>query len=142
MKELVELWVLHESGTCLFHYSLEDKVDPVLFGGFFSAINQYSSSMTKSSANIQDITMGNFLLVNYVLPEYGLFFVGRCKKTNHRKSIRKTLIYISKLFLDLYPEDMIKNWNGNTSKFENFNESIQDFFNNDQLILERMRTIF
>lgn len=142
MKELVELWVLHESGTCLFHYSLEDKVDPVLFGGFFSAINQYSSSMTKSGSVIQDITMGNFILVNYVLPDYGLFFVGRCKKTKHRKSIRKTLIYISKLFQDIYPIEDIKAWNGNTTIFEDFNQSIREFFNNDQQILERMQSIF
>lgn len=142
MKELLELWILHESGTCLFHYSLENKVDPVLFGGFFTAINQLSASMSKTGAKIQDISTGNFLLMNFLLPEYHVSLVGRCKKTKHRKSVIKTLEHIAELFQEKYEAIEVAEWDGNLVRFEKFQPIVEKYFNSDELTAERLRNIF
>ncbi len=142
MKNLIELWIINESGTLLFHYSLEKKVDPVLFGGFFAAINQYSATMSKSGEKIQEINMGNFILVNYPVPDYGISVVARCKKTKHSQSTRKTLEFIAEMFQEKYTQHEIVSWNGNLTKFDTFFKDVECFFNNEILMAQRMQSIF
>jgi len=45
LVNLRQIWILQESGTCLFHQKYEDSIsDENLISGFFSAVNSFVGS--------------------------------------------------------------------------------------------------
>jgi len=140
MKELDEVWILYESGACLFNYAIDTKMDPVLFAGFFTAINQFGQEYAKNS--IDDITMGGNLLMTQTLPEYRVSMVGRTTDIKNRKSLKKTLSEISTIFKSHFSPGDIESWDGDLGKFKGFLEFITGYFTQKEQILEKFQSIF
>jgi hypothetical protein len=140
MQELTELWILQSSGTCIFHHTKENKVDPYLFAGFFTAINQIGQHYSKS--NIDGIIMSNYLLMSDFDDEYGLTFVARCKNTNKRKALKKTILHLKDQFKNVYNKEEVANWNGNLNHFEKFGEVMHLYFHDAADLTESLKSIF
>lgn len=140
MEELDELWILHESGVCLYNYAVEKKMDPALFGSFFTAINQFGKECASNS--IDDIAMGNNFLSSLQMPDYHITLVGRSTKTKKHKAMQKMLEKIATIFRTQYSPKEIIEFNGNLDKFENLTALIDYFFNKKEQIVEELKAIF
>ena len=56
MMALDDLWILNESGTCMFNRSRSNDFNPFIFSGFFAAITQMGKKCAKKKKNeINDI---------------------------------------------------------------------------------------
>ena len=56
MRDIKEIWIFDMKGIELFSYAPETEVDPLLFGGFLSALQSFSKELT--SKFLSSITMG------------------------------------------------------------------------------------
>ena len=140
MLELDEIWLLHESGICLFNYAVDYRMDPTLFGSFFTAINQFGQECAHNS--IDDITMGENFVLSHKMPDYPLKIVGRSTKTKKRKEMKKMLQNIGEIFRSQYsPEDIIQ-FDGRIDKFDNFKLLVENFFNKQAQLVENFKAIF
>ena len=63
MGDIDEFWVINEGGLCLYTISVENEsnLDPGLFGGFVTAIDQFGENL--SNDRIQKLNFGKNLIV-------------------------------------------------------------------------------
>lgn len=140
MDELDELWILNESGACMFNYAVNSKMDPLLFGSFFTAINQFGKQCSDTA--IDDITMGQNFLMSLYLPDYRTTIVARSTHTKKRKNMKKMLKEISIQFITHFSPPQITDWDGNLGIFDTFEQYVKDFFNRSEKIVKNMQLIF
>ena len=140
MEKLVELWILRESGVCMFHHTTDENVDPNLFGSFFTAIKQLGQRC--SNAEIDGIMMQDSLLMSVNNKEYGISIVGRTQHRSMRKNMKKILHEIGQNFVNEFPGDSIKKFNGNIDQFESFEVILKPYMHFDEILIEHMKGIF
>ena len=140
MNELDELWILNESGACMFNYAVNSKMDPLLFGSFFTAINQFGKQCSDTA--IDDITMGQNFLMSVFLPDYHTTIVGRSTHTKKRKNMKKMLKEISVKFITHFSTQQITQWDGNLEIFDDFGTYIEEFFKRSEKLVENLKAIF
>ncbi|WP_371806194.1 hypothetical protein [Candidatus Lokiarchaeum ossiferum] len=140
MDELDELWILNESGACMFNYAVDSKMDPLLFGSFFTAINQFGKQCSDTA--IDDITMGKNFLMSMFLPDYHTTIVARSTHTKKRKNMKKMLKEISIQFIQHFQPYQIIDWDGNLDLFEDFEQFIVSYFNRSEKMVQNMKMIF
>jgi hypothetical protein len=126
MREISELWIVNDSGLCLFHDSPELELDPFLFSGFITAINNISIS--KTTYEISDIEMKNHWLLFIRDTKTDLLFIARSKDLNNKKRIMSVLQQIHERFFKQFPPEMIEHWNGDLSVFKPFKQDLEGFF--------------
>ena len=127
MGDIDEFWVINEGGLCLYNISVENEpnLDPGLFGGFVTAIDQFGENL--SNDRIQKLNLGKNLIVFKKNLKNNLLFVGLTVKSGEKK-LRKVLYEIESKFLDKYSDELILNWDGDLSVFEDFYEEIKRLF--------------
>ena len=126
MREISELWIVNEAGLCLFHDSPELNLDPLLFSGVITAINQIS--LSKTTHRISDIKMGNHWLIFTQNPVTALLFIARSLDINNKKWIMIRLQQIHDRFFKRFSLKSITDWNGDLSIFKPFKEDLEEFF--------------
>jgi len=123
MREIDEIWVINGYGITLFNYS-KDKVDPALFGGFITAIQNFITEL--GDQKIESITMGTSQLT-LLKAKFDLAFVARSDKKIKKKNIEKHLKTVMNKFFELH-ENNVENWDGETDKFLGFKDVIEYIF--------------
>ncbi|NHI94164.1 MAG: hypothetical protein EAX96_16860 [Candidatus Lokiarchaeota archaeon] len=123
MREIEEIWIINESGITLFNFS-KDELDPTLFGGFISAIQNFIKEI--GNQKIESIIMGSSQLT-LLKSKYDLIFVARSDKKIKKKNIEKHLNTVVKSFFELY-EDEVKDWDCDSTKFDDFKDVIEYIF--------------
>lgn len=124
MRVINEIWIIDPSGITLFNMSKEENIDAVLFGGFFSAIQNFISNLGEKE--LKSLVLGNSQLMVYQ-GDRDFLFISRSDLKSKEKKIIKYLKLIESKFFELYGEK-IKNWDGEVSIFNNFGEIIKEIF--------------
>ncbi len=124
MRVINEIWIIDPSGITLFNMSKEENIDAVLFGGFFSAIQNFISNLGEKE--LKSLVLGNSQLMVYQ-GDRDFLFISRSDLKSKEKKIIKYLKLIESKFFELYGEK-IKNWDGEVSIFNNFGEIIEEIF--------------
>ena len=86
--------------------------------------------------------MSNFLLMSNFDDDYGLTFVARCKNTNKRKGLKKTITHLQNQFKANYYKEEVANWDGNLNHFEKFEEFMHLYFHDAANLTESLKSIF
>ena len=124
MRMIEEIWIVHPSGITLFNLTKGDKIDPVLFGGFFSALNSFIQQLGEKK--LKTIIMGDSKLT--IFQGYkGILFISRSKKGIKNKLIISNLKFVEDMFKKEF-QDIIDTWNGDTNIFSNFGDMIKEIF--------------
>src|SRR5271157_2027398 len=127
MRDIAELWIIDESGCCIFNYAPVQSLDPNLFAGFMIALSQFGQSIAQAS--IQSLKLGRNLFVFTKIPSTNLLVVGRAEqKTADETRISQVLKDIYARFLEKFPPETMKEWCGDIKQFEPFKEDIEKFF--------------
>ncbi|MFX1299078.1 MAG: tetratricopeptide repeat protein [Promethearchaeota archaeon] len=122
VKEVKEFWIFTLEGRQLYAHAPETNFNPELFGGFLSAMQNFS--MELASKNLKSITIG---LDQYVIfkEEKPFYVLGRasCKTSLYNIEIILKLIYDN--FWEIYQKILTEN-DIETSRFSNFFEKFKE----------------
>ncbi len=127
MVSLHEIWIYNKAGICLYNYSIEKHIDPSLFTGFLTAMNQFGQSIMDRS--IQQFKFGEHLIFLEDIPEYELSIVARALVMKNEAKLKRNVKKITKIFKKLYSPAQIKAWDNDISFFEPLTGKIRGLFN-------------
>lgn len=121
-KLLQDIWILADSGIVLFHRVFDEKVDATLFGGLLSALNSFAEEISRGS--LSNFEMGNKRFS--ILKKKNYLFISNASKKLNPKKVNQELEKMMNKFFDVYPEEVLNNWNGDTSLFNSFEKQIDE----------------
>lgn len=121
-KLLQDIWILDDSGIVLFHRVFDDTIDATLFGGMLMAINSFAEELTKGG--LSNFELANKLFI--LLKKENYLFIANASKKYNSKKLKQELEKLMGKFFELYPKDLLKNWNGDTSLFNGFEKEVKE----------------
>lgn len=126
-KVLRDLWILTASGTTVYSRVIDPRVNPQLFGALMSALNTFAEKLTNEG-------MTNFELSNIrfsIVKQNKFLFVASSSNKIKAKKVFNEIRTISTKFFELYPEEMLENWDSNIDLFDNFLDAIKNSLENE-----------
>ena len=135
MEKIDEVYIIEDSGVCLFNHSIgkegKTTVDETLFSGFLSSIQTFLETISKGE-KIKRIELGGSKLLISSLEEYHIFIVLRSSGKIKEKYLKKKIEEIQKQFIINYGsylvEHQVKKLPYNTQEFQGFHEVLKDIF--------------
>jgi hypothetical protein len=124
MRVVNEIWIITSSGITLFNLSKDEKIDPLLFGGFFSAIQSFAQTLGEST--LKTLVIGNAKLTVYQ-GKKGFLFVSRSPQKIKDDSIIDYLKLVETKFFEQY-EMILDKPIQDTNIFKNFGDVIHEIF--------------
>jgi len=121
-KVLQDIWILSEAGIVVFHRHFEEKMDEQLFGGLLSALYMFSEEIGRGGISNFELSDKRFFLQK----KNNFLFVINASKDAKSKKVIEGLETLVNNFFELYPENVLKNWNGDIRLFSNFEEKINE----------------
>ncbi|MFX0058616.1 MAG: hypothetical protein ACFE85_06130 [Candidatus Hodarchaeota archaeon] len=121
VKVLQDIWILTENGIVLFHRVFNEKVDDQLFGGLMAALNSFAEELVKTG-------LSNFELQNKrytIIKKNNILFIANSSKNVKEKKVAEELNTIIARFFELYPLEILKNWDHDVSIFSDFEKEIK-----------------
>ncbi len=140
MEKISEIWIIDEDGKPLFNKSIDSKVDPLLFGGFLSAIQQFVQSSFQGS-KIEKLYFGESKISFLHLKEHQIYVVVRSHKKKKDKEIGGALQKIGELFVSTFKDKLGKAITSVT-EFQSFTKILEDHLKKEEQLLGRMKSWF
>ena len=135
MKLLRDIWILADSGIVLYHRVFDTRIDVNLFGAMLTALNSFAEAWTETGISNFELADTRFT----VIKESNYLFIASTDKKHSLKKIKIELENLKERFFGFYPEDLLLNWNGDTSIFFSFENRIEDSL---ELMVEKMEQAF
>lgn len=117
-----DFWVYTTSGLELFSHAPEVKFDPVLLGGFLTAMQSFT--MEISQTELQSLVIGGSIYSFYSESEQNFYILGRTKPNIPPPTIERALQKIHGAFASEFSKDLEK-FSGNTIAFRRFSEILK-----------------
>ena len=116
LQYIDDFWILKDSGLVLYHHLPYDEVDKNLFGAITIALNSYADILSKGGLSSFQFITKMFTFIK----KRGVIFVAKSSVKAKEKYVKEELNQIAQKFFRRYPDNFIKDWNGNTSAFSDF----------------------
>ena len=114
--------MLTSTGVTLYSRVMDkEKLNPQLFGALMSALNTFAEKL--SNGGISNFEMRNMRFV--VVRRRDFLFVGTALNKIKEKKVVEELKVISDKFFDVYPSDVLLNWDGDINIFSDFGHFIE-----------------
>lgn len=123
MRDINEIWIIKPGGITLFNMS-KDSIDPVLIGGFFSAIQTFVEQIGEKE--LRTLQLGDSKITIYHGRD-GYLFISRSEKKSKDKKIMESLRMVEIKFFEQY-SDALTRYSIDVNIFRNFGEIIEDIF--------------
>lgn len=121
-SNIQDLWIMQDGGAVLFKHTQSDRVDSQLFGGFMSAINSIAATFSKEGLN--NFELGDLRF--YLMRQDGLLFVANTNKNVKPQKVEKDIKENITKFVKKYPREVLHNWNGDLTFFNDFKNEIEE----------------
>ena len=122
-KILQDIWIFTDTGISIFNRVYDpSQFNDQRFAMLLSAINSFAIHISKGG-------ISNFELKNKkytIVEKHNFLFIGNTDPKIKNKKVIDELEDIADKFFKIYPKDVLKNWNGDLSLFEDFEEHIQN----------------
>jgi hypothetical protein len=126
MIELTEnLWIILDTGLVIFTYLEEESVNPDLFGGLISVLDNFAESILKGGLEFFEIDPN---IYGVIKKHHLIFLASSSQKLNIIDLISEVEI-ITRKFFTLYPSDIKEKWDGNRDYFNSFKSEINSLRN-------------
>ncbi|MDD1778509.1 MAG: hypothetical protein LUQ65_10110 [Candidatus Helarchaeota archaeon] len=123
MRVINEIWIINSSGITLFNISKDEKIDPLLFGGFFSAIQSFIKNLGETE--LKTLVIGASKITVYQ-GRQGVLFVSRSPNKTKDADIIESLKLVESKFFENYIGELDRIVD--TSRFDNFGTVIEQIF--------------
>ena len=121
MLELTEnLWIILDTGIVLFTDLEEEKVNPDLFGGLISVLDNFAEVTLKGGLEFFEIDPN---IYGVIKKHHLLFLASSSQKINIIDLLSEIEIIVRKFFT-LYSSDIRNKWDGNRDYFDSFKSEI------------------
>ena len=115
--------MLTSTGVTLYSRVMDkEKLNPQLFGALMSALNTFAEKL--SNGGISNFEMRNMRFI--IVRRRDFLFVGTALNKIKEKKVVEELKTISDKFFDVYPSDVLLNWDGDINIFSNFGQFIEN----------------
>ncbi len=123
MIGIKEIWIFDIKGIELFSYAPYTEVDPLLFGGFLSALQNFSKELT--SKFLDSITMGLDQYIFFRKEDFPIFILGRTSIKGSLNNIEKNLKILYEEFWNQY-QSVLQDFDGEVTRFREFNKIFEN----------------
>jgi len=125
MKMISKIFILAPGGLLCYYKCLTGKnvIEEDLIGGFLTAISNFAKEL--KGGEIRNINFRNFNFIYSYDTEFGYMFVIVIDIEDLEEEGRVKLEFMKSEFIKRYKQ-FLKDWNGNTSIFEQFDEFVGD----------------
>lgn len=137
VKNIQDLWIVTKGGQLLFKRVFDESVNSVLFSGFMSAINAFTSQMTKDHNSLSNFELGDKKF--FISSTDALMFICNADPKVKSKHITKNLQEVVNLFSSAYSNEIIENWDGESSFFISFESQITNYIESP---MDKMKNSF
>ncbi|MHA1129739.1 MAG: hypothetical protein ACTSRC_12560 [Candidatus Helarchaeota archaeon] len=124
MRVIDEIWIIKPGGLTVFNLSKEENVDPLLMGGFFSAIQTLATQIGEKE--LKTLLFGNSKITIYQ-GQKGYLFISRSSKKVNDKLIDKSLKLVETSFFEKYGKNL-EAFHSNSNLFDDFEAVIEEIF--------------
>jgi hypothetical protein len=132
MEKISEIWIINQNGTPLFNRSSDTKVDPSLFGGFLSAIQEFIR-ISFHGTKLDTLSLGTIKLFFLPVENYNIFIVVRCDKKVNDKDMKKNIEKIRDIFISKF-QSILEKPLMNVEEFQSFNEDLNNLLGPSKLL--------
>ena len=122
VKLIQDIWILAESGVVVFHRVYDEHLDAQLFGGLMSALNSFAEKLSKGGLTNFELNSKRFS----VIKRKTFLFIANSSKTFKIKKVVQELESIANRFFEIYPEDVLFNFDGDIKRFLDFEKEIEN----------------
>ena len=122
IDDVREVWIFMNMGTQIFSHAPETSVDPQLFGGFLSALTNFSKELTSNYLNGMQI--GNDRYTFFREEDKPIFILSRSNLTTSMDFIEKILSKIYNEFWIQYSA-FLEDFDDEISRFSNFEDILE-----------------
>ncbi|MFX1452284.1 MAG: hypothetical protein ACFFCM_15710 [Promethearchaeota archaeon] len=128
MDKITEVWIIENSGVCLFNHSIESSIDEILFSGFLSGIRTFLEEIGEKK--LEKLELGNSKLIFYNLDQFRLFVVLKSPKKTKDKYLEKKIEEVQKRFINLFGNQLLEHQKKglpyNIDNFKDFRKELED----------------
>jgi len=121
-KIIQDIWILNDAGAVLYHRVFERSLDEQLIGALMSALNLLAEELEKGGLSNFEIKDKKYTIIK----QHGISFIVNSSKKTKEKKVQEQLKSIANKFFNLYPKEMLNNWDNDLSVFEDFEKHIKD----------------
>jgi len=121
-KVIQDIWVLNEAGAVLYHRVFEKNLDKQLIGALMSALNLLAEELEKGGLSNFELKEKKYT----IMKQHGISFIVNSSKKIKEKKVQEELKNIVNKFFNLYPKEMLNNWDNDLSVFDDFENQIKD----------------
>ncbi|TXT56181.1 MAG: hypothetical protein BAJALOKI2v1_620015 [Promethearchaeota archaeon] len=131
---LQDIWVIKEdSGIVLFHRDKAGKFPAEIFGGLMSAIDSFAKNVNE--AGISSFELSN---VRFCLKKHnGILAIANSNSNIDRSKVHLELEKVINQFLQQYPIEFFKSWDGNIEDFSDFEKDLEEILDSSSSQLLR-----
>ncbi len=122
VKLIQDIWILAESGVVVFHRVYDEHLDAQLFGGLMTALNSFAERLSKGGLTNFELNSKRFS----VIKRRKFLFVANSSKSFKIKKVIQELQSIADRFFEIYPEDVLFNFDGDIKRFLDFENEIEN----------------
>jgi hypothetical protein len=127
VKVIEDLWILNDEGILLFNRFYKENINPDLFGAIMSTFYSYSKEISDGTGLLSfEFNTKKF---NLMKKENLIYVAGSSINKENKKNdilIKKELEIIANKFINFYTLEFLRNWQGDTAIFSNFQSQIKD----------------
>lgn len=121
LETIEDLWIILDAGIVLFTYLKEHEVNPDIFGGIVTVLDNFAEVTLKSGLEFFEIDPNIYI----VIKRHHLIFIATApQKTNFDDLMADLRIIVAKFF-SIYPIDIKEKWNGTRNYFSDFRDKIE-----------------
>jgi hypothetical protein len=122
VKVINDIWILTETGVTVFSRVFDPRINPQLFGALMSALNSFAEQLANGGITNFELSKLRFTIIK----KNNFLFVANSYNKTKEKKILNELKNISERFFELYPKEILENWDNDITIFANFEKEIQD----------------
>ena len=122
VKAIQDLWIQRSDGIVIFSRVFHQTVEDQLFGALMSALNSFAQEIAHGGINNFEIKNIRFTITK---KENLLFIVNSSKKFKEKKVLAE-LENIADKFIEMYPETILDEWDGEIDRYKTFEKEITD----------------
>lgn len=127
----MNIWVIKDGLKLVYRSYLDLPIKEDLVSGLLTALNEFVRS--EFNQPIDSINMGGLMWVYDHVEEHRLLFVAADTRNTKVDTLRSRLEFIKQMFMKQYLEHQEwREWNGDTSLFKPFEETIDVYYANWQ----------
>jgi hypothetical protein len=131
MKDIEEIWIINNTGLCLFNYYSDKPFIENIFGQFISSINEFSKAF--AAGGIKSLKFGNHKVAMRKINDCNLYIIVRASLKSKPKFFEKILKKIENKFIGRYFDMDLNVDTLDPNDFRDFKFDIVDYFDENNL---------